>query len=173
MCPTISLYAYLMYKKNMSQTYIWTAYKYKQYQSWVCCSNYKHEWYTQGGMDQCWMYPGNDIESSAIITRCNIVRYCINDCRNSGRISLRCWIHKRHTIPRPGRRAMACLFWIFFTKTDRVVTALHCIKADIMFFACPDYDIPYIVAVTEFYCLRFLYYQMWVHPMFQCSIRTM
>ena len=38
------------------------------------------------------------IQSSAIIKRSNIVRYCINNCKNSGRIhvSKRCWIHKRY-----------------------------------------------------------------------------
>ena len=32
----------------------------------------------------------SNIQSSAVITWSNIVRYCINDCRNSGRISVRC-----------------------------------------------------------------------------------
>ena len=36
------------------------------------------------------------IQSSAIIRPSNIVKYCTNDCRNSGKISIRCWIHKRH-----------------------------------------------------------------------------
>ena len=39
------------------------------------------------------------VQSSAVIKRSNIVRYCINNCRNWGRISIRCWIHKRHPIP--------------------------------------------------------------------------
>ena len=30
------------------------------------------------------------------ITWSNFVRYCINYCRIWGRISIRCWIHKRH-----------------------------------------------------------------------------
>ena len=34
------------------------------------------------------------VQLSAVITRSNTVRYCINDCRNSGRISIRCWIQK-------------------------------------------------------------------------------
>ena len=33
---------------------------------------------------------------SAVMTRSNIVRNYTNDCRNWGRISTRCWIHKRH-----------------------------------------------------------------------------
>ena len=34
----------------------------------------------------------------------------INNYSNWGRISIRCWIHKTHPIPRPNRRAMECLF---------------------------------------------------------------
>ena len=57
------------------------------------------------------------VQSSAVITRSNIVRYCINNHRNWGRISIRCWIHNRHPIARPGRRAMGCLLLIiFYTK---------------------------------------------------------
>ena len=37
------------------------------------------------------------LQSSAVITRSNIVRYYINDYRNWGRISTRCWIHKKNT----------------------------------------------------------------------------
>ena len=60
----------------------------------------------------------NDIpvQLSAIITRSNIVRCYINNYRNWGRISIRCWIHKRHPIPRPNGRAMGCLLWIFVKK---------------------------------------------------------
>ena len=60
------------------------------------------------------------IQSSAVIMRSKIIRYCINDCRNWGRISIRCWIHKRHPISRPNGRAMGCLLWIFL----RTLTAL-------------------------------------------------
>ena len=35
------------------------------------------------------------LQSSAIITWCNIVRYYMNDYKNWGRISIRCCIHKR------------------------------------------------------------------------------
>ena len=38
---------------------------------------------------------------SAVIMRSNIVSYYINNYRNWGRISIRCWIHKRHPIPHP------------------------------------------------------------------------
>ena len=50
------------------------------------------------------------IQSSAVITRSNIVRYLINNYRNWGRISIRCCSHKRHTIPRHNGRTMGCLF---------------------------------------------------------------
>ena len=50
------------------------------------------------------------------VTRPNIVRYFINNYRNWGRISIICWIYKRHTIPRPNGRAMGWLLWIFVRK---------------------------------------------------------
>ena len=56
------------------------------------------------------------VQLSASIMRSNLVRYCINDCRNSGRILIRCWIHKRHPIPRANGQAMGCLLWIFFLE---------------------------------------------------------
>ena len=46
------------------------------------------------------------IQSSAVITRSNIVRYYTKNYGNSGRISIKCWIHKIHPIPRPNVRAM-------------------------------------------------------------------
>ena len=39
------------------------------------------------------------IQSSAVITRSIIVRYCNNNYRNWGRISIRCWIHKDTQLP--------------------------------------------------------------------------
>ena len=51
------------------------------------------------------------LQSNAIVTRSDILRYYINNCRNWGRISIRCWIHKRHPIPRPNGQAMGCLLW--------------------------------------------------------------
>ena len=62
------------------------------------------------------------IQASAIITRSNIVRYYINDYRNWGRISIRCWIHERCPIPCPNRWAMGC----FCEKIDRIIMAPHC-----------------------------------------------
>ena len=58
----------------------------------------------------------NNIHSNAVITQSNIVRYCIKVCWNWGTISIKCWIHKRHPIPRPLGRDMGCLLWIFLRK---------------------------------------------------------
>ena len=90
---------------------------------------------------QGWSWPGSlhcqfisnhdcdHIQLSAVIKWFNMLRrYYINDYRNWSRISIRCWIHKRHPISRPNRRAMGCLLWIFVRK----LTALyqHCIVYD-------------------------------------------
>ena len=56
------------------------------------------------------------VQSSAVITRSNITRYCIHHRRKWGRISIRGWIHKRRPIPRPNGRAVGCLLWIFLIK---------------------------------------------------------
>ena len=56
------------------------------------------------------------IQSSASLTRSNIVRYYINNYRNWGRISIRCWIHNGHPIPHPNGQAMGWLLWIFVRK---------------------------------------------------------
>ena len=58
--------------------------------------------------------------------RSNIGRYYMNNYRNWGRISIRCWIHKKHPIACPNGRAMGCLLWIFVRKIDCVITAPHC-----------------------------------------------
>ena len=55
----------------------------------------------------------------------NIVRYNIINYRNWGRISIRCWIHKRQPIARPNGRAMGCLFLDICEKSDRVLTEPH------------------------------------------------
>ena len=47
-------------------------------------------------------------QSNVIISRPNVIRDCFNHCRNSGRISIRWWIHKTPTIPRPNGREY---FW--------------------------------------------------------------
>ena len=72
-----------------------------------------------------WAY--KQAQPSAIIIWSNIVRYCINYSRHSGRRAIRCWIHKRHPIPRPNGWAMGWLLWIFFGKINWIITALHCI----------------------------------------------
>ena len=66
----------------------------------------------------------DSINSNAVIMRSNIVRYCIYDSTNWGRIPIRWLTHKRHPISRPNGRAMGCLLWIF----ERKCTALwrHC-----------------------------------------------
>ena len=60
------------------------------------------------------------VQSSVFITWSNIVRYCMNNYRNSGRLSIRCWTHKRHPIARPNGRAMGCLLWIFVRKITAI-----------------------------------------------------
>ena len=69
----------------------------------------------------CW-----EIQSSAVITRSNIVTYWSNNCRNWGRISIRCWIHKR-----PPYLTLTGELWVsfvdFFFTIDHVITAPHCI----------------------------------------------
>ena len=57
------------------------------------------------------------LQSSAVLTRSNLVRYYINDYRNWSRISIRCCFHKRQPIPRPNGRVMDCLLWIFVRKS--------------------------------------------------------
>ena len=53
------------------------------------------------------------ILSSTVVTRSNVVQYCIKDYRNWGRIAIKCGIHKRHPISHPRGQAMGCLLWIF------------------------------------------------------------
>ena len=71
----------------------------------------------------------NVIELSAVIMQFNIVRYYMNDNRNWGRLSIRCWIHKR---PRPNGRAGGVLMNIF-EKIGWVITAPHSIYIGIPF----------------------------------------
>ena len=65
------------------------------------------------------------IQSSAVITLSNIVRFYINNYRNWGGISIRCWIHKRNPLLSPDGRAMRCLLWIFVRKLRSNGTAYH------------------------------------------------
>ena len=72
----------------------------------------------EGGVgDDC---DNNLIQSSAVITRFNIVRYYIADYRNWSRISIRCWNHKR-------RASYGVYFVNICEKPNRVITAPHCI----------------------------------------------
>ena len=67
------------------------------------------EWSSSGEwtFNSLWpSYAKWQLQSSAVITWFEIVRYCINSCRNWSWISIRCWIHKRHPIPCPNGRAM-------------------------------------------------------------------
>ena len=49
-----------------------------------------------------------------------IVGYCLNNCRNWGRISILCWIHERQPVPHPNGWAMECLLWIIARKLTRL-----------------------------------------------------
>ena len=89
------------------------------YQMWQ--TNYVWDHRVQQCIYQC------QVQSSAVITRFNIVRYYINNYRNWGRILIRCWIHKRHFIPRPNGLAMGCLFVNICGKIDLIIRAPHCI----------------------------------------------
>ena len=53
----------------------------------------------------------------------NLVRYCINNCRNWCRISIRCWTHKRHHIARPNGRATS-----FICENIDIIMASYCIS---------------------------------------------
>ena len=67
------------------------------------------------------------IQWSVVITQSKIVRYYINNYRNWGRLSIKCWIYKRHPIPRPNGRAMGWLFVNICEKIGRVIMTSHCI----------------------------------------------
>ena len=58
------------------------------------------------------------LQLSAVITLLNIVRNHTNNYRYCGRLSIRCWIYKRHPIPRPNVNSCE--------KIDGVITASHC-----------------------------------------------
>ena len=68
------------------------------------------------------------LQLSAVITCSNIVRYFMNNYRNWGRISIRCWIHKRHPIPHsPWRASYGVSFVNICEKIDHVMMAPWCI----------------------------------------------
>ena len=62
------------------------------------------------------------VELCAIIMGSKIVRYCLNNCRNWGGISIWCWIHKRHPTPYGVSVVNIC------EKIDHVIMAPHCTK---------------------------------------------
>ena len=74
------------------------------------------DWYSASVPVITYVISYNTGQSSAVITWSNIARYYINNYRNWSRISIRCWIHKRHPIPRPSGPAMGCLLRIFVRK---------------------------------------------------------
>ena len=62
---------------------------------------------------------------SAIITWFNIARYCINDCRNSDRISIRCWIPDDTAYLTLTDELWGVSFVKIFEKIDRVITVRY------------------------------------------------
>ena len=74
----------------------------------------------------CSQFWSNRIQSIAFIMRSNIVIYYINNYRNRGRISIRCWIHKWLPITRPNRRTMVYYCEYLWENWPRL-TAPHCI----------------------------------------------
>ena len=60
------------------------------------------------------------IQSSAVITRSNLLWYCHWHCNDWGRTEIKLQTHNRHPIPHPHGRAMGCLLWGF----ERKLTAL-------------------------------------------------
>ena len=58
----------------------------------------------------------NILQSSAVITRCNISWYHIQQRNGNSRIWMRLCIHKRHPISHPYGRAMGCLLWGFWSE---------------------------------------------------------
>ena len=56
------------------------------------------------------------IQSSVVITRCNLSRYYLRHSDYRSRTSIKLRTHNRHTIPRPHGRAMRCLLWAFWRK---------------------------------------------------------
>ena len=68
--------------------------------------------------------PNMVIQSSVVITRSNIMSCYIHDHRNCGKISIRCWIHKKTPIPGPYGRAMGCNL----LTINCVIRTPHCFR---------------------------------------------
>ena len=67
------------------------------------------------------------IQSSAVVTRSNVIWFCIHHCTYWGRIWIKVWTHKRHPIPGPNGWGMGCLLLGFSRKLTNVITAPRCI----------------------------------------------
>ena len=61
------------------------------------------------------------VQSSAVITRSNIIWHCTHHCRKWSRISIRGWTPKRHPIPRPDGRAIWVSFVNILEKVDLTI----------------------------------------------------
>ena len=66
------------------------------------------------------------IQLSAVIMQSNIPWYCTHHCRNSGRLSIRGWIHKKTLHTLPWRASYGVSFMSILEIIDRVITAPHC-----------------------------------------------
>ena len=79
------------------------------------------------------------LKSIAVVMQSNIVRYYINNYRNWSNISIRFWTYKRHHIPRPNWRSVACLLWKHVSEPiDGVKTAPLYIMVVCRFTQCMD-----------------------------------
>ena len=101
---------------------------------------YWKNWLRSGGNFVRWDYGFSSTVQLLVHTvgyRYNVVHCCKklhNNFRNWGRISIRCWIHRRQPISCPNGRAVGRLLLIFCEKIDWVITAPPCIlKLCIMF----------------------------------------
>ena len=74
---------------------------------------------------QC--YTELEVQTSAIIMRSNLTKYCTHHCSDWGRIYMKVGTHKRHPIPQPNGQAMVSFVRIS-ERTDCVITALNCTK---------------------------------------------
>ena len=96
--------------------------KYLKYQScsvisfeWIIvidlpCPDYQHQIET---------YYRNCIQSSIVVMRFKITRYCIHHYRNWSWKQIWFWIHKKKPIPGPNGPAMGCLMWGFGENWSR------------------------------------------------------
>ena len=74
-----------------------------------------------------WSSAEINIPWSAVITQSNLSRYCIRQCVNINRTYFRLGSYNRHHIARPHGRAMGCLLWEIWKKTDGAIMPPHCI----------------------------------------------